>query len=193
MISRILLSSTLVLAITTTAARASEGGEGSLFGGDIGNAVWTLVIFFLVLFVLGKFAWGPLLQGLQQREEFIRDSLEGARKDREEAAAQLQEYSAKLDAARGEASGLVEEARRAGEGVKTRLEQDARDEAEKIVERARREIELAKKAAIKDLYAAGAELATSVASKVLEREVSPQDHERLIAESIDRLGNLDQN
>jgi hypothetical protein len=58
---------------------------GGVFAGDVGNALWTLVIFGSVVFVLGKFAWKPILNGLQAREAFIRESLEEARRDRAEA------------------------------------------------------------------------------------------------------------
>ena len=61
---------------------ASEGGAVGPFEGNVGNAVWTLVVFALVVFVLGKFAWGPILAGLTEREKFIRQSLEEARNDR---------------------------------------------------------------------------------------------------------------
>jgi F-type H+-transporting ATPase subunit b len=192
MIRKALISHLLLIFMVVGRASAA-GGEGSLFGGDIGNAIWTLVIFLAVIFVLGKFAWGPLLNSLQQREEFIRSSLEEARRDREEAEKRLQEYSDKLDAARAEAAKLLDEGRRNGEQLKGRIEGEARAEAEKMVERATREIDLAKKSAIKDLYATGAELATDLAGKVLQREISPRDHERLIAQSLDKLDEMDQN
>ncbi len=170
-------------------AFASEGGEAGMtpFAGDVGSALWTLIIFGIVVFVLGKFAWKPVLSGLQAREKFIRESLEEARRDRAEAEARLQEYLDKLDEARNEASALVEEAKRDAEAVKRRLQDEANAEAAKIVERSRREIGLAKEAAVHELYSLTARLTTEVASKVLEREIKPQDHERLIRESIDRL------
>ena len=77
-------ASALLLAAPLAAA---EGGGASPFSGDVGNAIWTLVIFLLVVLFLGKFAWGPLLKGLQSREEFIRSSLETAKRDREAAEA----------------------------------------------------------------------------------------------------------
>src|SRR5580765_7647146 len=75
-------------------AEAAGGHEASpsLFSGDLGNAIWTLVIFFLLLGVLGKFAWKPLLSVLQNREKFIQESLASAKHDREAAEARLKEY-----------------------------------------------------------------------------------------------------
>ena len=184
----------LVMAMASVAsAWAAEEGEVNLFAGDIGNAVWTLVIFLAVILVLGKFAWGPMLSGLQRREQFIRDSLEQAKRDREQAEAQLEEYNKKLDTATADALKVVEEGRRDAEGVKERIEEKARSEADQMVERAKREIDLAKQAAIKELYETSITLGSDIASRVLKREMNAQDHEDLIAESIDHLKELDGN
>lgn len=184
----------LVMAMASVAsAWAAEEGEVNLFAGDIGNAVWTLVIFLAVILVLGKFAWGPMLSGLQRREQFIRDSLEQAKRDREQAEAQLEEYNKKLDTATADALKVVEEGRRDAEVVKERIEEKARSEADQMVERAKREIDLAKQAAIKELYETSITLGSDIASRVLKREMNAQDHEDLIAESIDHLKELDGN
>jgi F-type H+-transporting ATPase subunit b len=193
MMQRALLSLVLLVAVQASAAFAAEGGESNLFAGDIGNAVWTLVIFLLVIVVLGKFAWGPLLGGLQQREEFIRRSLKEAKEDREAAEARLKEYEEKLADAAAKAADIVDQGKREGENLRASIEEKARDEADKMVDRARREIEVAKNTAIKDLYATSSELATDIAAKILQRELNPQDHEKLISDSIKELGDLDRN
>jgi len=193
MMRRVSWSLVLLVAVQASAALASEGGENNLFAGDIGNAVWTLVIFLLVIAVLGKFAWGPLLGGLQQREEFIRRSLQEAKEDREAAEARLQEYEERLSGAGAEASQIIEQGKREGENLRAGIEEKAHDEADKMVDRARREIDQAKQSAIKDLYATSSELATEIASRIVQRELNPQDHEKLISDSIKELGNLDRN
>jgi len=173
---------------TTAFAAGGEGGEGpNLFAGDIGNMIWTLVIFLLVVFVLGKFAWGPLLEKLQERERFIHDSLSDAKTEREKAQAQLDEYTKKLDEARAEATSIVEEGRRDAEVVRARVTEEAQAESDKMIERAKREIDLAKQTAVADLYSTGAQLATTVASKVIRKELNSADHERLIADAISEL------
>jgi F-type H+-transporting ATPase subunit b len=175
-------------ALAAKAAEAApEGGGNSPFAGDIGNAVWTVVIFGLVLVVLGKFAWGPILKALQSRETFIRESLEKAQSDRLEAEARLKEYLDKINASRAEATAIVDEGRKDAEAVKHRIEQDAREEAEKIIARGKHEIELATATAVKELYTTSAKLATELAGRILAREIKPQDHERLIADAIDEL------
>lgn len=193
MMRRISFTLVTLMLVLSPALRAAEEGQGNLFAGDIGNAVWTLVIFLLVVFVLGKYAWGPLLSGLQQREEFIRRSLKEAKEDREAAEARLQEYEGKLTEAGAQAAEIIDEGKRDAEKVRASIEEKARTEADKMVERARREIELAKQSAIKDLYATSADLATEIAARILQRELDARDHERLILESIQELGDLDKN
>ncbi len=188
-----ILAFAALLLIAGAASAAEGGGEANIFAGDIGNMIWTVLIFGLVLVVLGKFAWGPLLSTLQDRENFIRDSLSEAKKDREEAEARLEEYTSKLDEARAEASAIVEEGRIDAEAVRAKVEEDARKQAETLLDRAKREIEVAKTTAIRELYEKSASLVTDVAERVLRREVSAGDHERLIAEALDELGNRDLN
>lgn len=178
----------LAFAVPAFAAEAEHGGgENNIFAGDVGNMVWTLVIFLLVVLVLGKFAWGPILSTLQARESFIHEALATAKRDRDEAEARLKEYEARLAQSRAEASAIVEEGRRDAVAVKHRIEEDARAEADKMIDRARREIQIATETATKELYQLSARLATEMAGKVIGRELTAQDHERLIAESLDGL------
>lgn len=181
------------VALVAAPALAAEGGGGNVFAGDIGNAIWTLVVFVLVIVVLGKFAWGPLLKSLQDRETFIRESLEAAKRDREAAEARLAEYEEKLNAARAEATDIVTEGRRDAEAVKQRIDEETRAEAKAMLDRAKREIDLAKQSAMSELYTAGATMATDMASRIIRKELSAADRERLIAESIEKLGDVEPN
>ena len=175
------------LLVALPAVAAEGGGDANIFSGDLGNMIWTLVIFVLVLVVLGKFAWGPILERLQGREEFIRSALEEAKQDREAAEATLKKYEAKLAEARGEATAIVEEGRRDAEVVKQTIEDAAREEATKIVDRAKREIDLAKEAAIEEVYGATGKLAIDTASQVIRKELSLDDHARLIDEATQKM------
>lgn len=184
----LVLGAILCLGLCALPAAAAEAEEAaSPFAGDVGTAIWTLVIFGLVVIVLGKFAWGPILSALQKREDFIRESLESARRDRLEAEARLKEYVEKINSARAEATAIVEEGRRDADVTKRRIEEEARTEAERIVARGKREIEIATESAVKEIYSQAARLATDGASRILGRELNPQDHERLIAQSIEEL------
>jgi len=190
---RVLIANATIPILLAASAAASEGGENNLFAGDIGNAFWTILIFGLVIVVLGKFAWTPLLNALQQREEFIRTSLEEAKKDRLEAEARLQEYEQKLTEAKNAAGDIIEQAKGEAESLRARLEQQAREESDNMLDRAKREIDIAKQSAVKEIYSTSAELATDIAGKILRRELNPQDHDRLIEDSIGEFENLDKN
>lgn len=189
----VLLSVALGLFALAGPLAAAEGGEENIFAGDLGNMVWTLVIFGGVVFVLGKFAWGPLLASLQEREGFIRDSLEKAQADREASESTLKRYTDKLNEARAEASAIVEEGRRDADVVRARIEEEAREESQKMLDRAKREIDIATQTAVKKLYTTSATLATDMASRIIKKELGPQDHERLISESLAELDRLKTN
>jgi F-type H+-transporting ATPase subunit b len=166
---------------------AAEATGLSPFAGNVGNAIWTLAIFLLVVVILGKFAWGPILALLQQREEFIHRSLADAKRDREEAEARLKEYAAKLQSARAEAAGLVEEARRDAERLREDLKQRARTEAETMIQNAERQIGLQTQRAIQDIRREAVDLSVAIASKLLQKNLTKEDNERLIADALRQM------
>jgi F-type H+-transporting ATPase subunit b len=174
----------LATAVPAMAAEAGAEAPPSLFAGDLGNSIWTLLIFVFVLIILGKFAWGPILKTLQSREAFIHDALAKAKNDRDAAEARLKEYEERLATARAEATAIVDEGRRDAEVVKRKIEADAKHEGDKMIERAKREIHLATVSATSELYQLTAKLATDLAARVIGRELTAQDHERLISEAI---------
>jgi len=175
-------------AAATEAAVSEEGG--GLFSGDLGGAIWTLAIFLGLLFVLGKFAWTPMLNALQQREDFIHDSLAKAKQERDAADAKLAEYQEILAAARAEATAIADEGRRDAVVLRTKIEDAARAEAEQIIARARREVQLAGENAKKELYALAGEMATRVATKIVGRSLADDDRQRMVAEAIDEIHQL---
>ena len=183
----------LVCSAPVLAAEEHGGGASNPFAGDIGTALWTFIVFGLVVFVLGKFVWPQILRALQQREDYIYQSLEQAKQEREAAEAAHREYVEKLQSARVEASAVVEEGRRDAEVLRRKLEEQAKANADAILERAKREIALATDNAVKELYTLSATLATEVAGRVIEKEIDAGTHERLIAESIEEIARLQRN
>ena len=183
------------VAVAGAASPVWASGEGSenIFSGNLGNAVWTLIVFAAVLFVLGRYAWGPLLDALQKREEFIREALTEAKQDREAAAERLEDYTAKLNEARAEATSIVEEGRRDAEAVRARIEQESRAESQRMLDRAKREIDRAKQTAIKELYSSSAILATDMAARILRKDLSAAEREELVARSLDELDQTETN
>lgn len=185
----------ILIALTSVApvlswASAEAGESVNIFAGDLGNVLWTLVIFGGVLFVLGKYVWGLILGNLQQREDFIRDSLEKAKQDRDAAEARLKEYEERLSTARAEATAIVEEGRRDAEVLRERIEKEAQAEAGLMLERAKREIAIAKETAVKELYTVSGGLAIDIASRIVARELKEPDHRRLIEDSINEMNQL---
>lgn len=182
-------AASLLAAVPVLAAEAAQGeaASGNIFAGDLGNIIWTLVVFLLVVFVLGRYAWGPILAGLKQREDFIHDALAKAKNARDQADAQLKLYEQKLADARAAASALVEEGRRDADAVRIAIETKAKEDAEQTLQRAKREIGIAKETALKELYTLSGRLATEIASKIVQRELKPEDHEKLIRETLDQL------
>src|ERR1700733_8280843 len=153
------------LALTAMPIHAAEEARAlSPFAGDLGNALWTLVIFVIVVVVLGKFAWGPILGLLQQREEFIHKSLADAKHDRDEAEARLKEYTTQLQAARGEAAALIDQARRDAERLRGEIREKARAEAERAVANAQRQIELETSRALEQIRHEAGDLSVMIAS-----------------------------
>ncbi len=193
MIRNVIALAAAGLVAAPTLAAAAEGATPTPFAGDVGNVIWTLVIFLIVLWVLGKYAWGPLLTTIQNREKFIHDSLAKAKRQQEEAEALLAEYRERLAEAHAEATAIVEEARRDAEVVARKVEAEAREESEKMLVRAKREIKLATDTALDELYTKSAEMAAEIAGKVLQRSISPAEHEKLIDQALSEVDQLKAN
>ena len=179
----------------TAAAPAEHGAEhGDGHGApdplafDPDLAFWTLVVFFVLLAVLGKFAWGPIIESLNKREKEIAENIDQARRSGEEARAMLAEYQRKISSAADEVRGMMEEARRDAEHTKSTIIAEARSEAEKERDRALRDIQTAADQASKDLAERGADLAVNLAGKIVQDRLSSADHDKLIREAVDKFG-----
>lgn len=175
------------LPVAAAASEAGEGGWNPFLDGDFGNFFWTLLTLVVVYLLLNKFAWKPLVGALQEREDFIEGQLNQAAVQNEAAEKRLAEYEQRMSNARSEVEAILDEARRDAGVLREREETAAKEEARLITARAKREIELATDTAVQRLYEQATVLATSAASKILDRELNPQDHERLVAESIRAL------
>ncbi len=175
------------LALPALAMAADTGEEPNIFAGGLSNAIITLVVFVIVVTILGKYAWPPLMKRLEEREETIRGSLLHAKQEREAAEKLLADYQAQVAKARDEATAIVEEGRRDAEAVRQRMHEEARAEADQMIERAKREIGLARDAAVKELYDQTAELAVNVASGIIKKSLSPTDHGDLVQQSLEQM------
>lgn len=174
---------------TAQHADAAHGTEParSILETDWGNVIFTLIIFLSVVFILRKAAWGPLVNLLNEREKTIRDSLETAKRERDEAARLLDEYKTQLNKAREQATAIVEEGRRDAEGVRQRIQSEAKAESDRMIARAKNEINLATDAAIKQLYDETAGLAVQAAGSIINKQLSPNDHRDLVSRALDEM------
>jgi len=175
------------LALAALPLYAAEEAPLSPFAGNVGNAVWTLAIFLIVVVVLGKFAWGPVLALLQERERFIHKSLSDAKHDRDQAEARLKDYAAKLQTAQAEAVAIIEEAKRDAERAREELKQRARTEADNMVRNAEKQIEMQTTRAMQQIRQEAVDLSVTIASKLLERNISKADNEKLIADALKQI------
>ena len=149
-----------------------------------GLIVWTVVTFAVLLGILWKFAWNPLLGALEAREEAIKRTIDDAERLQAEAGKVLEEHKARLAEARTEGNRDLDEARQAGERLKAEIMEKARGEAGKVVERAHRQLELETEQAIQTVRRKAADLALQAAERVLERSLTDADHRRLAEEAI---------
>jgi len=170
----------IALAMTPAALYAAEGSPG-LFDVNLGLSLWTVVIFLLLVGLLGKYAWGPILAQVEAREKRIQDALDASAASREEAARLLEEHKAQLADARRQASEIIAEGKAAGEKVRKDVEEKARAEGLAIIEAARREIQRERDQAVADLRRESVDLALAAASKLMqERLDDARDREMIM-------------
>ena len=155
---------------------------------DPGLFLWTIATFLVLLFLLAKFAWRPLLQALENRQATIRKSLDDARQARQELE-RLHEQSAQiLKQARVDAGSIVSQSRTEAERLREEMKQKARGEAESLVRNAERQIQLETGRALEQIRHEAADLSVMIASKLIQRQLSKEDNQKLIDEALSQFG-----
>ncbi len=170
------------------AGHAHHGPPTSpLLNVDVGSAIWNLMIFVVVFFVLAMFVWPPILRGLQARESRIHNDLVDAEEARKEAVMLRSDLQAQLDQAQAKIQAMLNEARGDAEVSGQRIVEMAKEEAERSRQRAIAEIESAKKVALAEMADQTTSIAMSLAKQVVGRELKSEDHADLIRQSLDHL------
>lgn len=157
-----------------------HGGQPNILEPQIPLAFWTLVVFLLLLFVLWRFAWGPLSKALHDREHNHQQILAATEKARADAEHLLAEHRKLMDQANQQAQAILDQARKAAQSTSDEIRRTAQTEAEATLDRARREIESARDQALMEVWGRAADLVVTTTGKVLARELNDDDHRRLI-------------
>jgi F-type H+-transporting ATPase subunit b len=158
---------------------------GSFNGGDM---LFQLAMFIILLALLKKFAWGPLMGIMKKREEHVANEIEAAEASRKEALSYLEEQREIVKQSRVEAGQLIENAKKQGEAQREDIITEARAQSERMKESAKREIVQEKEKAVAALREQVASLSVLIASKVIEKELSEADQGKLINDYIKEAG-----
>jgi F-type H+-transporting ATPase subunit b len=174
---------------------AKHGGDHDAdaqgpFAGTLDLAIWTVVVFLVLVFVLSKFAWKPMLEGLKKREESIRAALAEAAKARDEAHGIRMQLQQEMGEAQGKVKAIIDEAKKDGQSVAEEIVAKAKADIGQERERLHREIQVETDQALQSLWTRAAELATQVSAKALGRQLDGEHHRKLIDEALTDLQKL---
>ena len=157
---------------------------------DLNTMIWSIINFLLLLAILYKFLYKPLLDVLDQRKEEVANNLSQAEASRKEAEEMFADYKRQLANASNEAEEIIAKANKAAEEAKNELIAQAREEAAAISRKAQEEISREKEKAMKEVRDEIAGLAVLAAGKVLEKSITVEDHEKMINDFVSQVGNV---
>jgi F-type H+-transporting ATPase subunit b len=166
---------------------AGDSGGSFLVSPNVGLMIWTLLVFGLSLYVLGKFAFPRIAEALDRRQRAIEESIDAAEHTRREADRILAEYRERLAEARGQADEIVARARKTGEAAESEIVAEARAKREEMMEQTRRDIEAETRRAIQEIRAEVADLTVLATEKVTRKTLTEEDHKRLVEDALSEL------
>jgi len=149
-----------------------------------GSILWTIITFLIIVWVIAKFGWKPILSGLKAREDTIRTDLDTAKAEREKATAALAEYQTALTGIKKEAAEIVQKAQESASQIVEEAREQSREQSRKEIERAKAEIERETEAAKTALRTQVADLTAQATAKVLGQVVDLKQHEKLIMDAL---------
>jgi F-type H+-transporting ATPase subunit b len=156
---------------------------------DPGLFIWTIFTFLVLLVVLAKFAWKPLLEALETRQNAIRKSLDDAQQAKVELERLNVESGQIIQRARVDAEAVISQSRADGDRLREEIRAKARSEADRIVKNAERQIQLETSRALEQIRREAVDLSVMIASKIIQRNLSKEDNERLIDEALKQVEN----
>jgi F-type H+-transporting ATPase subunit b len=152
-----------------------------------GLLLWTVITFVVLLLILWKAAWKPLVEALDARAEKVRGDIENADRSRQEAEKLLAQHKLMMDNARSEAAKFIADSRAEAEKIKTEVIEKAGADAKDLSERARKEISLAKDKALGEIKAEIVNLSTEIAAKIINKNLNPNDQKALVEETLNKV------
>jgi len=181
----------------SAAGHEADAGHGEaevgLLDVTMGPFLWQLILFLILLTILGKFVWPPILNGLREREGKIHGDLKHAEDAAKQATKTLEEYKQQLADAQKQAQQIIDQSRGDALKVGAQLKEQAQADINSAKQRAEADINSAKERAVSEIYEQTATLATQVAGQILRREINAQDQEALVKESLSRLNEAQKN
>ena len=168
-------------------ALSPQEGGGTLLDVNPGLIVWTVITFVLLLLILRKVAWKPILSALDQRETTIKESLEKAEQAKQDAIQILKQNEANLARAEEESQKIIEQSRQYAEKLKEQMLQASKTHAQKIVDDASAEIERKNEAAFDELKAQIAGIAVDAAERILKENINPELNKKLVNNYINEI------
>lgn len=154
---------------------------------DPGLFLWTVITFLVLLLILWKAAWKPIIEALDARAEKVRGDIEAAEKSRLDTEQLLTQHKAMLDKAKDEVSEIIAEGKSDAEAMRNSIVEKAGVEAKDMVERAEREIKMAKDKALVELNAEIVTLSTAIASKIIAKNLKPEDQKSFVEEALAKI------
>ncbi len=157
---------------------------------DPGLMLWTIITFIVLVLIMWKAAWRPIVDALDARAEKIRFDIDNAERTRQEAEKLLSQHKAMMDNSRNEASQIIAKGREEAEKMKAEIVEKATAESRTIAERAKKEIDLAKDKALLDIKTEVVLLSTEIASKIINKNIKPEDQKALVEEALNKIGTV---
>ena len=159
----------------------------SIFKLDPGVGLWAIVVFAGLLIILKKFAWGPIISSIDEREKNIRDSLDKAKQAQNESKEIASEQKKILSDAKLEAASIIQKAKSTAEELSNKIKQDGLEEKSRIVDSGLKEIEAAKQSAIADLKKKTADMALEIAGKLIGQSMDDNKHREYVDNLINEI------
>jgi F-type H+-transporting ATPase subunit b len=184
---RALAAGVAVLVATPSALFAQEEGGTAIMSLNLGLVIWTWVLFLLTLGILAWKVFPFIAGGLEERQRKIQESIDQARRSRDEAQALLDDQNQTLEAARREAQDLIEKSRATAESLKKDILAEAKEQQGAMLADARRDLDMEREQLREDLRREAVEISLSVAERLIRTRLDADENRRLVEEYVSEL------